>query len=140
MYVLIGTTLYAVLTLTNKFIKNMNRLELWLHNCFIIDTFDSLSVYSWREIRAISVVRQFRYPYFNTRCPSCRCGILFIFYRNERAWWSKYCCTKLCRPLTSLLISVLLIGESMTLTQILGAILLLGSTFISEVDLKMKSL
>ena len=36
-------------------------------------------------------------------------------------------------PLTSLLISALVIGEKMTLQQLLGTVLLLGSTWISEV-------
>ena len=39
-------------------------------------------------------------------------------------------------PLTSLVISTMIIGEKMTMLQIIGAILLLGATFISEIDQK----
>ncbi|WP_088835321.1 DMT family transporter [Paenibacillus tyrfis] len=35
-------------------------------------------------------------------------------------------------PLTSLFISALIVGERMNLQQLLGAVLLLGSTWISE--------
>ncbi|MGE7672660.1 EamA family transporter [Lysinibacillus sp. NPDC094403] len=37
-------------------------------------------------------------------------------------------------PLTSLVISTMIIGEKMATLQILGAILLLGATFLSEID------
>lgn len=37
-------------------------------------------------------------------------------------------------PLTSLVISTMIIGEKMTTLQIIGAILLLGATFLSEID------
>ncbi|MED4727405.1 hypothetical protein P9597_04475 [Aneurinibacillus migulanus] len=37
-------------------------------------------------------------------------------------------------PLTSLVISTMIIGEKMTGLQIIGTILLLGSTFMSEMD------
>ncbi|MNH41591.1 EamA-like transporter family protein [compost metagenome] len=37
-------------------------------------------------------------------------------------------------PLTSLVISTMIIGEQMTVLQILGAVLLLGSTLLSELE------
>lgn len=43
-------------------------------------------------------------------------------------------------PLTSLLISALIVGERMTSQQLLGAVLLLGSTWISEGREKKKEL
>jgi len=37
-------------------------------------------------------------------------------------------------PLTSLVISTMIIGEKMALLQIIGAVLLLGSTLLSEIE------
>ena len=37
-------------------------------------------------------------------------------------------------PLTSLAISTMIIGEQMTVLQIIGAVLLLGSTLLSELE------
>ncbi|MGG3306667.1 DMT family transporter [Paenibacillus lautus] len=60
-------------------------------------------------------------------------GIGFIFlYRNERTKSQSIAVLNYIDPLTSLLNSGLIVGERMTLQQLFGAVLLLGSTWIGE--------
>lgn len=139
LYGLIAATFYAILTLTNKFIRNMNRLEitvtqlllssvLLIAYLFIAEEKSGLFQISSDSVILILIL-----------------GILhagvgfYLFFSGVKGLEDQsIAILSYVDPLTSLLISALVIGESMTVFQIFGAILLLGSTFISKISIKIK--
>jgi len=138
-YGLIAAMFYAILTLTNKFIKSMNGLEitvaqLFLSSMLLIAFFPltggklglfHLSGNSMLLIWVLGILH-------------AGVGFYLFFSGMKGLSGQSIAILSYVDPLTSLVISALVIGESMTLLQIFGAILLLGSTFCSEVSLKMK--
>ncbi|WP_046216040.1 DMT family transporter [Paenibacillus wulumuqiensis] len=140
-YGLIAAAFYAVLTLTNKFIKGMNGMEttiaqlllssiLLVPFLLIMGEHSGLSRLSGSSLILIVLL-----------------GILhagvgfYLFFSGMKGLdGQSIAILSYVDPLTSLLISALVIGEAMTLVQVAGAILLLGSTFVSEVNLRLKSL
>ncbi|MCP3779465.1 DMT family transporter [Paenibacillus sp. MZ03-122A] len=138
-YGLIAATFYAILTLTNKFIRNMNGLEitivqLLLSSIFLIPvlfiTQEKLGIY---QLSGNSVILILILGILHAGV-----GFYLFFSGMKGIGGQSIAILSYVDPLTSLLISALVIGESMTLFQIFGAILLLGSTFMSEVSLKIK--
>ncbi|OOC59058.1 DMT family transporter [Paenibacillus ihbetae] len=139
-YGLIAATFYAILTLTNKFIRNMNGLEI---------TVTQLLLSSVLLIAYLFIVKE-KSGLFQISSDSLILililGILhagvgfYLFFSGMKGLEGQsIAILSYVDPLTSLLISVLVIGESMTVFQIFGAILLLGSTFVSEVSIKIKN-
>lgn len=140
-YGLIAATFYAVLTLTNKFIRNMNGLEITIAQLFLSSIFLIPCLFILEEKLGLFQLSG------NSVILILILGILhagvgfYLFFSGMKGLGGQsIAILSYVDPLTSLLISALMIGESMTFIQILGAILLLGSTFISEVRLKMNSL
>ncbi|MBD0381884.1 DMT family transporter [Paenibacillus sedimenti] len=138
-YGLIAATFYAILTLTNKFIRNMNGLEitftqLLLSSVLLIPylfiTEEKLGLY---QISSNSVILILILGILHAGV-----GFYLFFSGMKGLEGQSIAILSYLDPLTSLLISALVIGERMTLIQILGALLLLGSTFISEVSTNMK--
>lgn len=138
-YGLIAATFYAILTLTNKFIRNMNGLEitftqLLLSSVLLIPylfiTEEKLGLY---QISSNSVILILILGILHAGV-----GFYLFFSGMKGLEGQSIAILSYVDPLTSLLISALVIGERMTLIQILGAVLLLGSTFISEVSTNMK--
>lgn len=139
-YGLIAATFYAILTLTNKFIRNMNGLEI---------TVTQLLLSSVLLIAYLFIVKE-KSGLFQISSDSLILililGILhagvgfYLFFSGMKGLEGQsIAILSYVDPLTSLLISALVIGESMTVFQIFGAILLLGSTFVSEVSIKIKN-
>ncbi|MFD3262239.1 DMT family transporter [Paenibacillus lentus] len=133
-YGLIAAGFYAILTLVNKFIRNMNGLE----NTFIqlVLSFVMLLPY---------VLMKDGFKLFKLTGDSVLLmlllGILhggigfYLFFTGMGGLRGQSIAVlSYIDPLTSLFISALVIGEKMTLLQIIGAALLLGSTLISEVN------
>ncbi|MGM0883781.1 MAG: DMT family transporter [Bacillota bacterium] len=138
-YGLIAATFYAILTLTNKFIRNMNGLEitftqLLLSSVLLISylfiTEEKLGVY---QISSNSIILILILGILHTGV-----GFYLFFSGMKGLEGQSIAILSYVDPLTSLLISALVIGERMTLIQILGAVLLLGSTFIGEASTNMK--
>jgi RarD protein len=136
---LIAATFYAILTLTNKFIRNMNGLEitvtqlllssvLLIAYLFIAEEKSGLFQISSDSVILILVLGILH----------AGVGFYLFFSGMKGLEGQSIAILSYVDPLTSLLISALVIGESMTVFQIFGAILLLGSTFISEVSIKIK--
>lgn len=138
-YGLIAATFYAILTLTNKFIRNMNGLEITIAQLLLSSIFLIPSLFITEEKLGLFQLSG------NSVILILILGILhagvgfYLFFSGMKGLGGQsIAILSYVDPLTSLLISALVIGESMTLFQIFGAILLLGSTFISEVSIKIK--
>ncbi|GIP31016.1 DMT family transporter [Paenibacillus sp. J2TS4] len=133
-YGLIAACFYAVLTLVNKFIRNMNGLE----NTFIqlVLSFVMLLPYvlitdgfKLFQIAGDSVIWMLLLGILHGGI-----GFYLFFSGMGGLKGQSIAILSYIDPLTSLLISALIIGEKMTLLQMIGAALLLGSTLISEVS------
>lgn len=133
-YGLIAAAFYATLMLTNKFIKNMNSLE---------TTLVQLSLATIMLVPYVFVtegVNVFRVTGFSLICIvllgviHTGVGFYLFFSGMKKLKGQDIAALSYIDPVTSLFASFIVFGENMTLLQIIGAVLLLGSTFISEIS------
>lgn len=139
-YGLIAATFYAILTLTNKFIRNMNGLEITVTQLLLSSVLLIAYLFIVKEKSGLFLISS------DSLILILILGILhagvgfYLFFSGMKGLEGQsIAILSYVDPLTSLLISALVIGESMTVFQIFGAILLLGSTFVSEVSIKIKN-
>lgn len=139
-YGLIVATFYAILTLTNKFIRNMNGLEITVTQLLLSSVLLIAYLFIVKEKSGLFLISS------DSLILILILGILhagvgfYLFFSGMKGLEGQsIAILSYVDPLTSLLISALVIGESMTVFQIFGAILLLGSTFVSEVSIKIKN-
>ena len=132
LYGIIAAAFYATLMLANKFIKNMSGLETTLLQL----TFATMILTPY-------VLISERNNLFRITCFSIICIIILGVVHTGIAYYLFFCGMKGLKgqsiaalsyidPVTSLFVSFLVFSENMTVLQIIGAILLLGSTFLSE--------
>lgn len=133
-YGITAAVFYATLMLTNKFIKNMNGLEI---------TLLQLSLATVMLIPYVFVTE--RVNLFQITGLSVACiiilgiihtglGFYLFFYGMKGLRGQSIAALSYIDPITSLFTSFIIFGENMTVFQIIGAVLLLGSTFISEIS------
>lgn len=131
-YGLMAAVFYASLMLLNKFIKNMDGLEttfiqlgtaalLLMPYVFITEGFGILAV-SGSAIPFILILGVVH----------TGIGFLLFFSGMQKLKGQSIAALSYVDPITSLVISAVVLQEQMTLIQILGGALLLGSTFVSE--------
>lgn len=131
-YGLMAAVLYASLMLLNKFIKNMDGLEttvlqlgtatiLLMPYVFFTDGFGILEVSS-SSIPFILILGVIH----------TGIGFLLFFSGMQKLKGQSIAALSYADPITSLVISALILQEQMTFVQILGGALLLGATFVSE--------
>jgi drug/metabolite transporter (DMT)-like permease len=131
-YGLMAAAFYATLMLLNKFIKNMDGLEttfiqlgtallLLIPYVFFTEGFGILKVSS------SSIPFIFILGIVHTGI-----GFLFFFSGMQKLKGQSIAALSYADPITSLVISAVILQEQMTFVQMLGGALLLGSTFISE--------
>ncbi|KEQ22259.1 DMT family transporter [Paenibacillus tyrfis] len=138
-YGLIAAAFYAILTLTNKFIRSMNGLEstlsqLLLSSVWLIPYVLMTEGFELFRISGNSMVLILILGVLHT-------GVgFYLFFSGMRGLEGQSIAVlSYIDPVASLLISAFVIGERMTFVQMLGAVLLLGSTFISEASRNKKS-
>lgn len=132
---LIAAAFYAALLLLNRFIKEMGKLELTIIQLgtttlllmpyvFLTEGFGifELSSSSIPFILILGIV--------NTGI-----GFWLFFSGMENLKGQSIAMLSYVDPFVAILISAIILQEQMTLVQILGAVLLLGSTFVSEIRL-----
>jgi len=138
-YGLIAATFYAILTISNKFIRDMDGIEITLTQLllssvllipYLFFTEEKMGLF---QLPSNSVILVLILGILHTGV-----GFYLFFSGMKGLEGQSIAILSYVDPLTSLLISALVIGERMTLVQLLGAVLLLGSTFISELNAKMK--
>ncbi|MEH7609834.1 DMT family transporter [Gottfriedia acidiceleris] len=131
-YGLLAAVFYASLMLLNKFIKNMGGLEITLIQLgtassllipyvFITEGFGLLemSVSSIPFIIILGMVHT-------------GIGFLLFFSSMQKLNGQSIAALSYVDPITSLLISTVFLQEKMTIVQMIGGVLLLSSTFVSE--------
>lgn len=134
-YGLIAAAFYATLLLLNKFIKNMGKLELTIIQLgttalllmpyvFLTNGFGIFEV-SGSSIPFILIL-----GVINTGI-----GFWLFFSGMENLKGQSIAMLSYVDPFVAILISAIVLQEQMTFIQMLGGILLLGSTFISEINL-----
>ncbi|MFB0843151.1 DMT family transporter [Paenibacillus oleatilyticus] len=138
-YGLIAAAFYAILTLTNKFIRGMNGLEstlsqLLLSSVWLIPYVLMTEGFELFRISGNSMILILILGVLHT-------GVgFYLFFSGMRGLEGQSIAVlSYIDAVASLLISAFVIGERMTLVQMLGAVLLLGSTFISEASRNKKS-
>lgn len=132
---LIAAAFYAALLLLNKFIKEMGKLELTIIQLgtttlllmpyvFLTEGFGifELSSSSIPFILILGIV--------NTGI-----GFWLFFSGMENLKGQSIAMLSYVDPFVAILISAIILQEQMTLVQIIGGVLLLGSTFVSEIRL-----
>ena len=131
-YGLMAAVFYASLMLLNKFIQNMDGLEttllqlgtatiLLMPYVFFTEGFGILEVSSSSIpfILILGIVHT-------------GIGFLLFFSGMKKLKGQSIAALSYADPITSLVISAIILQEQMTFVQILGGVLLLGSTFVSE--------
>lgn len=131
-YGILAAGFYATLMLTNKFIKNLTALETTLIQLataslvltpYVLLT-DGLGIF---QIAPSSIPYVFVLGFLHTGV-----GFLLFFSGMQHLKGQTIAALSYIDPFTSLLISAVILKESMTAIQLIGGILLLGATFISE--------
>ena len=132
LYGIIAALFYAALMLINKFIKNMSGIEITLLQL----TFATM------VLTPYVLISEKGNP-FHITCFSFLCIIILGVVHTGAAYYLFFSGMKGLKaqsiaalsyidPATSLFVSFIIFSENMTVLQIIGAILLLGSTFLSE--------
>lgn len=131
-YGIAAAIFYATLMLTNKFIKDMSGLEttlvqLLLSTIMLIPYVFIADKVSLFHVTGISIVCIITLGVIHT-------GLGFYLFFNGMKGLKAQSIAALSYidPITALFVSFIVFGENMSVIQIIGAILLLGSTFISE--------
>lgn len=132
---LIAATFYATLLLVNKFIKNIEKLELTiiqlgLTALLLMPYVFSTSGFAIFEVSVSSIPFIFILGVINTGI-----GFWLFFSGMENLKGQSIAMLSYVDPFVAILISAVVLQEQMTFLQILGGVLLLGSTFISEIKL-----
>lgn len=132
---LIAATFYATLLLVNKFIKNIEKLELTiiqlgLTALLLMPYVFSTSGFAIFEVSVSSIPFIFILGVINTGI-----GFWLFFSGMENLKGQSIAMLSYVDPFVAILISSVVLQEQMTFLQMLGGVLLLGSTFISEIKL-----
>ncbi|OOM73686.1 aromatic amino acid exporter [Clostridium puniceum] len=131
-YGLIAACFYAAMTLTNKFILRLDGLTITLVQIVLSITLLTPFVlftegFSFSSVTSKTVILMLMLGVLHGGI-----GLYLFFIGMKGLKAQSIAVLSYIDPLTSLLISVLIVGEKMTLQQLFGAILLLGSIWISE--------
>lgn len=130
---LIAAAFYAALLLLNKFIKDIGKLELTIiqlgTTTFLLMPYVFLiSGFGIFEVSSSSIPFILILGIINTGI-----GFWLFFSGMEGLKGQSIAMLSYVDPFVAILISAIILQEEMTIIQILGGVLLLGSTFISEI-------
>ncbi|WP_088835149.1 DMT family transporter [Paenibacillus tyrfis] len=139
-YGLVAAGFYAGLTLVNKFIRDLKGLtntllQLALSTAMLLPFVLFTNGFGFFTMARDSIVLMLVLGIFHGGV-----GFYLFFSSMKGLKGQSIAVLSYIDPLTSLLISALIVGERMTSQQLLGAFLLLGSTWISEGRNKKKGL
>lgn len=131
-YGLMAAVFYASLMLLNKFIKNMNGLETTLiqlgtATLLLVPYVFFTEGFSILEVSSSSIPFILILGMVHTGI-----GFLLFFSGMQDLKGQSIAALSYVDPITSLVVSAIILQEQMTFVQILGGAFLLGSTFVSE--------
>ncbi|AZV60380.1 DMT family transporter [Peribacillus frigoritolerans] len=130
---LIAAAFYAALLLLNKFIKDMGKLELTIIQLGITTLLLMPYVFLTEgfgifEVSSSSIPFILILGIINTGI-----GFWLFFSGMEKLKGQSIAMLSYVDPFVAILISAIILQEQMTIVQMLGGVLLLGSTFVSEI-------
>jgi len=135
-YGLIAACFYTLVTFVNKYIHGLKEPSNTILQLSLAALFLALYLYGttgfqimYIDIKSISLLIALGIVHAGI-------GFYLFFLGMSHLKGQSIAILSYIDPLTSLVISTMIIGEKMTMLQIIGAILLLGATFISEIDQK----
>ncbi|MDD2447845.1 MAG: DMT family transporter [Tissierellia bacterium] len=131
-YGLIAAALYATVILTNKFFKNLSGLEATLIQLIIAAIVLFPYVFITESLR-LEMFKIEYLPYILT-LGIVHTGIAYLFYFTGMQGLKGQTIAMLSYidPVTAVIISAIFLKEGITLIQIIGGTLILGSSFISD--------
>lgn len=133
-YGIIAAGFCATLMLTNKFIKNMNGLETTFLKLLLAAMILTPYVFVTEGINLFRVT-DFSVVYIIILgVVHTGAGFYLFFTGMKKIKGQSIAALSYIDPVTSLFVSYIIIGENMTVLQVMGAVLLLGSTFIGEIS------
>ncbi|MGE7839273.1 DMT family transporter [Lysinibacillus sp. NPDC093712] len=132
-YGLVAAAFYAALLLLNKFIKDMEKLELTIIQLgttaiLLMPYVFFTSGFGMLNVASSSIPFIFILGIFNTGI-----GFWLFFSGMEKLKGQSIAMLSYVDPFVAILVSALLLHEQMTVLQMLGGALLLVSTFVSEI-------
>ncbi|MFP5105878.1 DMT family transporter [Neobacillus sp. C211] len=130
---LIAAAFYAALLLLNKFIKDMEKLELTIiqlgtTTLLLMPYVFLTSGFGIFEVSSSSIPFILILGIINTGI-----GFWLFFSGMEKLKGQSIAMLSYVDPFVAILISAIFLQEQMTIVQMLGGVLLLGSTFVSEI-------
>lgn len=136
LYALAAACLYSCVIILNKFLKDMSGLqsafiELSIASLFLIPYVYFTDGISFSGVSSISIVLLLTIGIVHT-------GIAYLFYFNsiQNLESQTVAIYSYVDPISAIIMSSLLLGEKMTFLQVIGGILIIGSTFINEIFAK----
>lgn len=133
-YGIIAAAFYAALMLTNKFIKNMNGLETTVLQLSFATLMLIPYVFVTEGVNLFGITASSGVFLVILGVIHTGVGFYLFFYGMKGLKGQSIAALSYIDPITSLVVSVIIFSENMTLLQIIGTVLLLGSTFISEMN------
>lgn len=131
-YGLAAASCYAALTLANKFIKQMNEIDTTvvqlIFSALILFPYVLLKEeFGFFDIKGMVIILVIIVGIIHTGV-----GFYLFFTGVKRLKAQSIDILSYIDPVVSLIVSFIILGESMTTIQIIGAVFLLGSTMVSE--------
>ncbi|MCC2931914.1 DMT family transporter [Bacillus sp. LBG-1-113] len=130
---LIAAAFYAALMLLNKFIKEMNRLEVTIFQLLVTALILLPYVLITEGLNMLSVSSSSIPFIIFLGIVNTGIGFWLFFSGMEKLKGQSIAVLSYVDPFVAILISGLILQEQFTLLQIIGGVLLLGSTFASEI-------
>ena len=131
-YGLIAAVFYATLMLANKFIKDINDVETTLLQLVLAVMILAPYVFITEGVTLFKVNGFSLFCLIVLGVIHTGIGFFLFFSGMKELQGQSIAALSYIDPITSVLVSIIIFNENMTLAQIIGAILLLGSTVISE--------
>lgn len=133
-YGLIAACFYTALTLTNKFICGLKEPENTMIQLSLAAFFLSFYLLGTTGFQVMKISFESVLFLITLGIVHAGVGFLLFFLGMSQLKGQSIAILSYIDPLTSLVISTMIIGEKMALLQIIGAVLLLGSTLLSEIE------
>ncbi len=131
-YGLLGAVLYASVILMNKFIKNLSGFETTLIQLTMAGIVLLLSILYKSNLNVTGISHKTWIFIFVVGIVHTGIAYLLYFTSVKELNAQSIAILSYIDPISAVLISSIFLGETMTLIQIVGGMLILGSTFLSE--------
>lgn len=133
-YGLIAACFYTIVTFTNKYIHGLKEPDNTIIQLVLAALFLALYLFGTNGFQIMQIDMKSISLLLALGIVHAGIGFYLFFLGMRHLKGQSIAILSYIDPLTSLVISTMIIGEKMATLQILGAILLLGATFLSEID------